>query len=409
MGLAAELGFDQFTSIAPVGLEPQIAALATWHAAHGGPVFTVNHPREVATMAGRLPDWVVPVPVDFAQLYGRDYLPLSALHLGVLAAAHPGHERVVFTNSDIAVAGEADVRALLGTPADLAFASRTDITPEGAQRGLYSDGFDVFALTRPALDALDHRLLRLGMPWWDYVVPLDAILKGHQVQRLDTATFPHQIHAARWSEVAYQDIGLDTLASLAPDLMEGATMNGAKVTLFARYINDILNSEALALPPGERDPAFTAALKADLYRGIANILREPAPDRTSDAYRPMVEVLGPRGANAQIRTKEAATFEHLGAEWRLSRNGASYGGICQIVTPVERGGRYDVEVDVTYVSRRLNVYLSNIRTTVDHPQTVRQTLFAPHDSLTIRLDPAEQSQGQAQIGAIRLRRTSAAG
>ncbi|WP_226580586.1 hypothetical protein [Acuticoccus sediminis] len=406
MSAADALSFDHFTSIAPVGIEAQVDKLATWHHAHGRPVFTVNHAREFDSFAGVLPPWIVPVEVDFERAYGRDYLPLRALHGGISRAAHPRHEHIVFTNSDIKVRGRDDVAALLASGADLTFASRNDVAPDGTERGVYTDGFDVFAFRRSALGVLDRDDLRLGMPWWDYMVPLFAILAGHAVRRLDDGVFPHVTHTQRWSEVAYQDIGTRCLLDMAPDLIDEADITGARITTFARFTNDILNSETLGEPGG----SLTGDLRADIRRGIRNIFRDPEDDGERAEYRPSRELIGPNadGTGVEFAAKAPATLEPVGTAWQLSRNGAPYGGVGRIMADVKRGGRYEVELTVSAVGKKLNVTIFGVRTTLDRPQVFRKSVFAPRETLTIALDPAEDSRGTATITGLRLRRIATA-
>ena len=402
---APNLGFDHFTSIAPVGIAAQVDKLATWHAAHGRPVFTVNHAREFDTFAADLPPWMIPVEVDFTRAYGRDYLPLRALRDGIARAAGPTAERIVFTNSDIKVRGIDDVAALVTAPADLTFASRSDVRPDGTDAGLYTDGFDVFAFSRDSLGVLERDDLRLGMPWWDYMVPVLAILAGHTVRRLDDAVFPHVTHSQRWSEVAYQDIGVRCLMDMAPDLIDADAITGAKIMTFARFTNDILNSDALG---DRRADARPTDLRADIRRGIRNIFRDDtdAPDRAD--YRPAQDLLGSDQPGVAVALVAPATLEPVPGAWKLSRNGAPYGGMCRIVAEVKRGGRYEVELVATSVGKRLSVAIGGTRLHLTEPRTIRQSVFAPHETLTIDLDPGEDTKGTATLAALRLRRMASA-
>ncbi|ORE96064.1 hypothetical protein ATO13_04360 [Stappia sp. 22II-S9-Z10] len=399
--------FDHFTSIAPVGISAQVEKLATWHAVHGRPVFTVNHPREIDALRAEIPPWVVPVEAPFTRAFGRDYLPLHALKAGMLAAARADASRYLFTNSDIMVRTAEDAAAILTAPADLAFASRLDVKSDGTALQPYTDGFDVFAFTPAALGVLERDDLALGMPWWDYMVPLFAIVAGHTVRRVDGAAFPHVVHAQRWSKVAYQDIGLGCLKDIAPDLMEGAEVTGATITSFARFTNDILNSDAAGGGDGADAAAVTGGLREDIRRGIRNIFHAEAAG--AGGYRPVHTLLSAEGAalGVSVAAKSPATFERTAAGWRLSRNGAPYGGAGEIVAPVDRGGRYRVTMSFAAVGKRLNVKVAGERFSLTGPQTVSWSVFAPHERLTIALDPAEDARGTATLTALTLTRIAA--
>ena len=155
------------------------------------------------------------------------------------------------------------------------------------------------------------------------------------------------------------------------------------------------------------------ALDLTLRRGIANIFvdeDDAANDETGGRadYRPVAELLGPGlcHAGVELRAKSPATLEADGDVWRLERNGAPYGGVGQVVVEVERGGRYEVEVEVAETGKRLNIRLVGRTISLDRPDTVRHAFFTPYRSLEINLDPAEDTHGIAAIAGIRLRRLS---
>ncbi len=248
----------QYTSLIPAGLDTQLDKLEGWHKAHGGPVHTVNHSREHAVLAPRLPDWVIPVEVRFAQRFGRDYLPLPTLLAAIRRTCPAQATRIVLANSDSEIAHPQAIDSLRAPGCDLLFAGRGDIDVEGRPAGIYDQGYDVFSLSPDALELLDLKGVFLGLPWWDYVLPLSSILTGRSVRRLDTDAFTHRLHPQRWSLVGFNHIGWQVMRQLLPGAMCSGAPSADGVLEFARVANSFLNSDVFASdsPP---DPARVRA------------------------------------------------------------------------------------------------------------------------------------------------------
>ena len=247
------------TTLIPVGLEAQLACQKSWHDAHGQPVHTVNHSREHALLKDRLPDWVIPIEMRFAQRFGKDYIPLKAL--GRLLRHHmpPDADRVLMLNADIGLHRSRIPDELADPDCDLLYASRHDVDADGHPAGRYDKGYDVFSLHRDALSELEIDGVYLGMPWWDYVLPLSAVLNGRSVKRLDTDAFAHQLHPQRWSLVAFNHIGWHFMRQVLPAEMWRGAPDADQVMSFARVANRFLNSDVFV----QDDPPTPAQIRAD--------------------------------------------------------------------------------------------------------------------------------------------------
>jgi hypothetical protein len=75
-----------------------------------------------------------------------------------------------------------------------------------APRGVYELGFDYFLLPEPFVrcllaDGLLPAQLRIGEPWWDYLLPILALARGFPVKKLGGGPVlaMHYVHPARYS------------------------------------------------------------------------------------------------------------------------------------------------------------------------------------------------------------------
>lgn len=241
-----------FTTIIPFGVEAQLEKLKTWHTAHGQPVYTLNHSRETALIKPHLPDWVIPLERRFARAYGRDYLPFTEICAAGRSRRPDPEDRILLVNSDISLADPEQLPKLRNNAADLVFGSRMDVTETGRPAGHYRKGYDVFSLRAAALDVLDMPDFYMGIPWWDYVLPLTAILGGYSVERLDTDAFHHELHPQRWSLVSFDHIGWQCMQRLLPPELGGGLPSHRRVLAFAQATNRFLNDLAPSTGTAER-------------------------------------------------------------------------------------------------------------------------------------------------------------
>jgi hypothetical protein len=269
----------QYTTLIPVDLDAQLDKLEGWHKAHGGPVHTVNHSREYAVLAPQLPDWVIPVEIRFAQKFGRDYVPLRSLLAAIRRSCPAQATRIVLANSDIEIARAQAIDTLRDPGCDLLFASREDIDTEGRAAGLYRQGYDVFSLSPDALELLDLKGVFLGLPWWDYVLPLCSVLTGRSVRRLDTDAFTHRIHPQRWSLTGFNYIGWQVMRQILPGEMCNGEPSADEVMEFAKVANSFLNSDVFR----EDSPPDPAQIKAGFLAIVAQETGMRIDDRGSAA------------------------------------------------------------------------------------------------------------------------------
>ena len=67
----------------------------------------------------------------------------------------------------------------------------------------YSVGYDYFLMSGDVLDDFADGPFCLGMPFWDYWLPLMALLKGRPLKALQSPVALHVAHETRWDDTIY--------------------------------------------------------------------------------------------------------------------------------------------------------------------------------------------------------------
>lgn len=232
-----------FTSIAPRKVEEQLAALATWRG-FATRIVTVNEARESELLTD-LPDWIERHTFDDEIPYPRPYVRLSKL-AEAMERGGGGCDRVAFCNSDISLADKDDLARILDLDQEscLVFSSRTDTDEDGNLISVYTDGFDFFCFRPEHARLIAHPDMYIGLPWWDFLVPLAFMRAGQLTTRLDGHHIHHRKHAQKWDPVQYYEKASIVLRSIT-EWNDARPLDEAEVNHFAWQVNKFLNSSWL--------------------------------------------------------------------------------------------------------------------------------------------------------------------
>ncbi|SDH35107.1 hypothetical protein [Roseospirillum parvum] len=196
--------------------EVQRRAVASWRAADLA-VASLNATAEVAEVATAFPGiTVVPIERDGRALVGK---PVPFVHdlLAFLADQRP--RLGVILNADIVLAAERRLpqrwRELAGThgPATLLAGHRSDVDDlpgldSPPPRPAFSPGFDYFVMSPElARELARPAAFCLGQPFWDYALPLFALLAGHRVSALRLEGARHVSHPRAWADHSFLFFG----------------------------------------------------------------------------------------------------------------------------------------------------------------------------------------------------------
>lgn len=188
------------TSIAPKCIEKQQRAVASWRT-FGFRVVSLNTPGEIAQLQAHFPDVeFVAVERHGKHLAGKPYVYLDDVLAYLHAEAASGVCGIV--NSDIILRADAHLPSCLWQEAQqtLVFGSRVDIRSADDDVGsVYHRGFDFFFLDRTLIPRLPKTNFMLGVPWWDYWVPIGFQQAGVPTKRLDSRIAFHVWHPTNYS------------------------------------------------------------------------------------------------------------------------------------------------------------------------------------------------------------------
>lgn len=154
---------------------------------------------------------VIAVSPDAREETGR---PLVFLEDFLKIGAEHANPVVAITNADIVLEFDLNLREQVTAlkPGQFLAAHRTDVddSRQRANPEIYDKGFDFFAFHATDL----RRMLAtgipgfvFGMPWWDYYLPLAALISGIEVKTLSASKIVHLRHDNRWNAAAGEHFG----------------------------------------------------------------------------------------------------------------------------------------------------------------------------------------------------------
>ena len=193
------------------------ATIDSWRAA-GCEVISVNGAGEVARVRAAYPDITVVTAPETAERFAHKPVPYIHDLLKALRSAAALHDvplancTLGIINADIyfrnvpaladTLRHEAQGALILGPRVDVdASSSFTSFLPSGAET--YSVGYDYFFMSGDLLDDFADSPFCMGMPFWDYWVPLAALLQGRPLKSLNSPVALHLTHDTRWDDSIY--------------------------------------------------------------------------------------------------------------------------------------------------------------------------------------------------------------
>ncbi|MEQ9315837.1 MAG: hypothetical protein RLN72_08280 [Henriciella sp.] len=272
-GKATETGKRlHFTTLIPVGIEEQLKYVETWRD-FADEIITVNHEREVATFDHEIPDWLTVMPVRFARNFGKDFVPFRTLSRAIGNYKYDDANSVTFANSDIAVRDVAAVEKAITSGADLVFSSRMDLDAEGKDMEAYDSGYDLFAFAQSDAGIVDMDEMHVGLPWWDYALPIRAVMDGRKVHRMPSGAITHDWHEQKWDLSTFHYFGARLVQQLTSS---PCCPNNEQVLDFARKVNALLNEPALEKGTKKQVSDVADQLKSAFEGVVANASVEVA-------------------------------------------------------------------------------------------------------------------------------------
>ncbi len=186
--------FTIATSLMPRRIEDQRQAIKSWLKL-GFDVISVNTMGEIQQLHGHFPEVRFHEARRSAmELCGKPLIPIEEI---IEALKQSGSDLVGIVNSDIVFdetpAFADSIRAAIG--GCLVLGNRIDRDRSGSIDGrVYVDGYDFFFLEASDLPRFAQNDMVMGLPWWDYWMPLTAHLAGLNLKLLIGGRAVHFVH-----------------------------------------------------------------------------------------------------------------------------------------------------------------------------------------------------------------------
>lgn len=275
------------TSLAPKGRPGvQEQAIASWLALEAR-VISVNTSQEISLLSSQFPGVTFRPLGRTAQAEAGRPVPYIDDLLAVCAEDCTGQQAPLLINADIVLAQRpASLRKILqvaeagtlicGARVDVDDVAQAQQALSGGQAvsGELSGGYDYFAIPRPFLDLLTTRLtdsrLALGMPFWDYWLPLAALLAGTATTAVEIPFALHGRHGSDWDQTKFVFFRLFVEALLRqmtppPGQALGAGLRQSLLWQMVRFEHDKLLEAAAAHDPASAAGEAAQTALADFY------------------------------------------------------------------------------------------------------------------------------------------------
>lgn len=276
-----------FTSLAPRNLAHQLDCMASWRDRVSA-IVSVNHQAEAQEFAD-LPGWIEPYTYDAALENGQFRVPLQKMGEAVAALARPA-DPVVLCNSDIRLAPAKEPLAALADTDGLNYLSRIDLHGAGRPPSVYDEGFDVFFFRARRHELLPELPFRMGLPWWDFYLPLRTLSAGLPLRRLQPGLAQHRAHAQNWDWESFIHIAQALLQKLFPEFAEPVRDRQEALQLCG-----IVRQHLVSRRTGE---CYTAADLQGLKQRLQRWHRQRSDPTRANPYHRLTQLkLYRRGAN----------------------------------------------------------------------------------------------------------------
>jgi FkbM family methyltransferase len=240
------------TSLAPARdrVAHHQVCIASWRRA-GVEVSSFNHPSEIAVLRSLYDVSFVPVSDTAAPVFGRHYIPISAMLSYATMLSGP----VLLINSDIELVMAPwelkRIRWLCDGGLCYLMRYNYDRNIRLATREIY--GIDAFLLAGGEAHLFPPSFLSMGQPFWDYWIPYTFATRGGRLYAMEAPVLFHKSHPRRWSDGAWHRSALE-FDRLFGVLGEDKSMdNCLQMSAQVRATFDSRKTVLSAQPPPIRD------------------------------------------------------------------------------------------------------------------------------------------------------------
>ncbi len=211
-----------FTSISPRNHDNQKLAISSWRS-HGLKVISLNNEVEVKGLESIYPHVTFhTVTRDAEAQVGRPLIYFDDIWAYIQNQELAENGILGIINSDIHLKADFDCWQVIEREAEdgLVVCSRTEVQSlEQTSGQIYTRGFDAFFFSENLLQKLPKSDFCLGMPWWDFWLPLVTQQKGIKIKYLTTAIAYHIQHPINYRNDLWEKFGIKFTQLFKPELV----------------------------------------------------------------------------------------------------------------------------------------------------------------------------------------------
>lgn len=203
-----------FTTINPNdNYESQLEATKSWMTKYE--VFSVNTSEEIESIKYLYPYINFIEAKDIYQYKNKKLIKLDAI---LDAMSEHGGEYSCFMNSDI-ILNNIDIKINERHLNNGIYIS-TRYENDNGKISKFVWGFDFFCIHKNYLNLFKNKDFAIGLPWWDYWVPICAFMSNLNIYHLDYELFYHKTHELNYDMKKWKDLSEKLYQKLIVDIIE---------------------------------------------------------------------------------------------------------------------------------------------------------------------------------------------
>ncbi|HWK44707.1 MAG TPA: hypothetical protein VNT30_08290 [Stellaceae bacterium] len=234
------------TSLMPRRISEQKAAVRSWRRL-GIDVISVNNAHEIAILKPEFPEVTFKEAAWTAEAQcGKPVVPTDEIIRFLSESDSP---IVGIFNSDIVIEeGDGFLDAIRRqVPGSLVLSNRIDVDNAGSADGrLYAGGYDLFFFERSACAIFASSGMIMGMPWWDFWMPLAAHLGSLKLKKLTSTRALHYTHPIGYSFELFMSLSVPFSDSLASIARAYPLMPGSELATLTRGLFEAIDASVAA-------------------------------------------------------------------------------------------------------------------------------------------------------------------
>lgn len=233
-----------FTTINPYGnFDAQKEAMLSWSNSYE--VYSVNSEEEINIAKDLYPEVNFIKTENIYQIGTKKLIKLDAI-LDTIKSI--GVKRCAIVNSDIILGRKLNIDKKFGN--SLIMATRWELGENPSYP--FPDGYDLFIFDRKILELFYNKNYVIGMPWWDFWIPIIANRSGIPIYHIKNEVIQHRTHKTNYAQeiwhtfakLFYSDIKklgglwkIDESILSNPDLEDGTFCTSIKKFIESIQIN----------------------------------------------------------------------------------------------------------------------------------------------------------------------------